>query len=1451
MEVNLEMVTMTEYIRVTPTSERTRKPTVPAVFESLHKLKNPNASTLSNRVNPFVDTSPPVFEFLAISEGAEEPVEFHYGVDQSPHLDTLEKQLKAIYPATFDIERATFSLQKKLIPPVEFSVAVFKDRLEADQLVYSPTEQDCSSITEENAPATENTTGVTDSGETTVQGEAWDSRSASPDRYIELDEQIFELDPSTQIPEGEPLTALDRPTITDRGTVLARPSIQELDPIGVQWSGRAERKQDWMTTLKLYANRDPDPNEYDPEQHPIGVLIDHLTEATQPIAFQVVWQRKPDWSDEAELRKEDLMEGRDTFAQRYLGPVFEMEERPDEEREYQVGSAATNRFDRIEAKHPKRTFTVNVRAVALPVERDSTALETRFDQLAQALDPLDGPFYRIDGQHVRSNGFRKKTKRKRARRLLQRVQAANIVTGRGKQKPDLVLNGDELGNLVVVPSAAELSIEGSRGARSEQQSRNPLPRPHPDLMEQFRDGMAIGYALDETGKPEEQPTCIPPSLLPTHFARFGTTGAGKSKASINDALSLYDATDGPVIIIDPKGDGMCQNYMRAHARRFGVTDLEENVLHFPIPEILPGFAFFNIKPALASDVNRIDAIQDKADHYEAIIKMVMGEDRYEQAVVAPNLIKYLTKVLYDEEYGLENGVHRESVDYFGHDQLENVLDQLWQAGPPDPDDSSVPRSDDPQVSQKILRQLQLDPNAFAMVMGGVSNRLDYISQDDHLRRIFNNTEPRFDFRDLLDERKVILFELGDLRDDAAKVMTGLIMTMLYDALNQRKQSIKQKPENYVVNLLVDEASNVVVSEAMNTLLEKGRSFRLSVGLSLQFPEQLETEGNRKVYLNVLNDVGSPIVGKIHVDQEIARVMAHEDMDPETFADRIRSLPRGEWITRLPSPTFGETGPEPFSLSPLPIPPGHPESEYPFSDRDETEFQDALTTLHERTQDSYGVPVVSTRPTSTPITDVTDRNGDEQSLDVTMAQVVRTVQISEGVRDENGWVPVTVVDTELLERVDADELDHRGYDVFPDVRESSPLIDIKLHDETSSVLCRLTADGEVAAKPDTSSPTGGGEKHDRVLFAIEEILDAAGFSMQVLDQNGHNRPDAVATHPEVDPTFNIEVETTTHTRPAKILTNLTKAQEADRIPLFVVTTFSDQHNGHDVARRVANILEDPVRRLRTGDTRLYTTNDTIAFNGGAAAPDGVSAARSVTDNSRQTRWFLRDGTLVLEDGAGETHVRLRDLANTSKDQFPATYSYDEDTGKYTVFKPGELPGTYESRDAFEADWVPVKRPFVPKIDLPVPDYGPNSYAILVVDEQNGDIDAHVFDPTTGMSRDLSALLEDINSGELHPAGTGTTNDSATSTDAQLAGDEHGIEAFAGSHLDEDEDGLVAVAEVYTAYQQFVENTEYDTKGKTRFTPALKEYVDTESKRKYLDGDTRRCYIGVKLTDDATH
>jgi len=593
-------------------------------------------------------------------------------------------------------------------------------------------------------------------------------------------------------------------------------------------------------------------------------------------------------------------------------------------------------------------------------------------------------------------------------------------------------------------------------------------------MSEFRDGMAIGYALNDTGEAEGKPTHIPPRLLPTHYGRFGTTGSGKSKALINDLLSLYDNTEGPTILIIPKNDDMAQNYMRAHGRRFGITDLEENVVHFPVPDVLPGFSFFDLEPSMESGRRREDAVQRKADHYEEILKLVMGTDRYERATVAPTLIKTLIKALFDEEYGRENGLYRASTDYFAHRQLEHVVDQLWEAGPPNENIGDAPRSSDEEVTRTIRRQLQLDPNTFANVMGGVGNRLAYISQDTHLRQIFNNTENQFDFRDVLDEDTVILFDLGDLRDDAARIMTGVILTNLDAALKDRKRTLSQHPDDYVVNLLVDEAASVVVSDIMNDLLEKGRGFRLSVGLSMQFPEQMEAEGGRKIYLNALNNIGSSLIGKINVDRELARAMAHEEMDPTDFANRIRSLPRGEWIASLPSPTFGETGPYPFSLEPLPIPPGHPESESPFTAREEEQFTETLSSMHEHISDRHGVsaePATSTTRPPADVHDVLDIASDD--LDGAIAKVVRSLQLREGCREENGWVAVKAVDDELRRHFDDVDAEPPSYDVLADIRERSRYLDTTVDIDADELRIRLTEAGEKIAMPDTGSVQAAG------------------------------------------------------------------------------------------------------------------------------------------------------------------------------------------------------------------------------------------------------------------------------------------------------------------------------------------------------------------------------------------
>ncbi|MFC6723483.1 conjugal transfer protein [Halobium palmae] len=1433
---------MREYLRVTPTSESLPVTEIPQVLASLHKLTTTASPSLAQKLNPLHSTRPLHFEFLALSEGADEPVEFYYGADE--HLDTLAKRLQSIYPSTFDIERVEVDLASKLIQPAEYTQEEFVDRLNEDGIHYEfasdeqpdpPAGPAGERSTDESVP--NKTDSVADGG----------TAPASNEQYlIEHEDGAIALAAPDTLSADQPLTTLAKPTVTSNGTVLARPALETVSPVGVQWYGNATREEDWMTVLTPFAE-DATDSLTTPDQpgDSLASLVDHLIEAEHPIAFQVVFQRKPDWTSDAEVRKENLIDGRDTFFQELVGPLLETNAQPSDRSERQLSEPVKQRVERITAKTPKRTFTANVRALAVPVDDDAAEdLDARMEALRPVFDPLDGPFYGIEGQRLRNKGFRQATKEKHARKVLTRLVNRDLDTGRGEKRPELVLNGNELAHFIIAPSSKQLTVEGTRGTRAEQQSRNPLPRPHQDLMRQFREGMAIGHALDENGEPEKQPTALPPSVLPTHYGRFGTTGSGKSKALINDILSLYENTDGPVILIDPKGDGMSQNYMRAHARRFGTTDLEENVVHFPMPDVLPGFSFFDLEPSMENGRRREDAVQRKADHYEEILKLVMGTDRYERATVAPTLIKTLIKALFDEEHGRENGMYRESTDYFAHRQLEHIVDQLWEAGPPNENLAEAPRSSDEEVVRTIRRQLQLDPNTFANVMGGVGNRLAYISQDTHLRQIFNNTENQFDFRDVLDENTVILFDLGDLRDEAARIMTGVILTNLDDALKERKRDLKQYPDDYVTNLLVDEAASVVVSDIMNDLLEKGRSFRLSVGLSMQFPEQMEAEGGRKVYLNALNNIGSSLVGKINVDRELAQAMAHEEMDPVDFANRIRSLPRGEWIASLPSPTFGETGPYPFSVKPLPIPAGHPESESPMDDREEDRFENSLSAIHEWANDEFGVPetgIASSERSPEAVQEILGTTN--QDLDQALAKTIRIIQLRNGVRDENGWVAVEDVDAELracFERVDSDPPD---YNVLADIRERSRLLDVDLDAAADELLVHLTDVGETAAAPDTGDTrASGNEAHDAVLLEIEAALTTLGFRVTILTQDGNERPDAKATHPDLDETFAIEAETTTPENPVKVLTNLKKAQDAGNIPLFVV-----RPGETDIywAERVEQILSPPVQQLANGETRFYTHDGHITFSGGATEQGGVTAVRPTAGetDSRRTVWTREDDELVLRDGDGTEYTRLSTLADVSKDRVPAIYSYDHAADEYVVYEQGEQH-VYSSKDAFETDWVRIKKPFVPEAELLTPDYGSESYAIVILPNEDEPV---VY--TDGETHSVETLFETVTSsgdGGVADQKSGTAQQTEASPIDDIVDDPDAvIERFADLHLNEDTESTVAAGDVYKRYEQWAKRNDIEPDTKSWFARRLSNHVTFKRTTQRENGDPVRYYEGLAL------
>lgn len=1136
------------------------------------------------------------------------------------------------------------------------------------------------------------------------------------------------------------------------------------------------------------------------------------------------------------------------------------------------------RFDHLEATDPHTTFVANVRLAALPTaEQSREDVAATLRELWADLDHLEGDYYQLAsppsslGERLagllRVQGARH---RQRLRRLCRRKVVTPVFghTRHNSRKwwPDLVCSADELAAWTAIPSTAALPDQVTEHLPH----RPAHTDPHEGLPPAIRDryvgpdvaGVRLGYLLTDDGGPAlDEPFNVPVQDQRHHSLALGGTGTGKSTDAGDRASQYPDETRGPTIIFTGPGANIGRYTMRALAARHGLDWLEEHVHWFPVPSVVPGVAPLNLESVWArGDIHeRWDAVTEIRDRLVAILRGLMNGEAYDEAQWSKRVINRCIEAAFDPEYWEQNAPvpSRPGPDACQFEHIRAVLDRLAEAGQSDAVPPPQLSTDDDQTFERVL---DFSDPVFGNIIGGAYGRLDTIADDRRRRLLFASREPEFEFGEILDSDDVYVFDLSALQDEPQQLMALTLVTLLNNALQSAHSRgwLQKQPDDYLVNVVIDEAAFVAGSDYFTQLLAEGRNYRIGLDLSTQYLEQFADEVDTSAMRNVIANTDTKLVGTHMPSDRLAEVLQPEGLDVTEVRQQVRDLPEAHRVALLPRQIETER-PQLLTLHRGPLPAWHPDSDAtPF---DEQAFEATLDRIRERTQEQYGVTDevrdgVYEGWDSTLVGEVAVEDGADRPLEVVMAEAIRTVQLQQNVREANGWIDIEPVDEELVSRLADDALEEQGYGVLPKVRKGSDLVEVDLQtaedEEGHRVVTRLTAEGEDAAAPDTGQgQVAGGEDHDDALLAIEDALTACGFSVQIITQDGTDQPDALATHPAVESTFSIEAETTTYERPAKVLENLAKAQRAGHIPLFVVTGDDTEVSSRDVAQRVANILAEPVNQLASGETRLYTRDDPITVDGGDDAEELI-AARPATGDSRETRWVQHDGEFVLESADGTEHARVTDIDTLSKTQVPAVYTQDEAADTYTVMTPGELPTIYESRDAFEADWVPIKRPFLPEDDLPVPDYTEYSYAIVMLDVEENEAAATIYDPIDETSRPLDTLLADVEAGVLEPAVPAASAADRNDAEAKhTAGDDtYGVGAFVASHVTGVDDGVVAVADVYGAYTEFALRNGYEVQSDTRFTQALKEHVNVESKRKYLDGDTRRCYLGIELVDDAS-
>lgn len=914
------------YIRIEPSRERVDPSDIVSRLAGLRKLR------MGWKIKFDPRRSPPTFEFLALTQGDGAPVRFYLGVDDEDLLPTLESELQTAYPASYDIYDEPVDLRAEL--------------------------------------------------------------ASHGHRDDENDADVNAEGGETALGDGDDVSLSDR------------------TPFAALWSGIGERSRDWMTPIKQYSQvQEEATRSGNPARAPLATAVERLTEATAPTALQVLFTRYSSWQKLAEGRKKQIETKHDGALQSARTSLADMVYGADQERirdrrrgrdpphvgesTRQTSSAASgevaSRQALIDQKGPSQTFLVNLRTVSVlsedPQDVDRAQAVNNIETLANAFNHLDGYFYHLDGSRVsKSLTNIRDPARKELSRLLNRSFNQSSMR---KRRPQLILNADELANFVAVPSAQTLTTEGSRGARGKERLRQPLPLPDPDLLEEFSGpGMAVGKPLRNRNEPLDQPIRIPPDLLTTSYIRAASTGSGKSTATQAEMLSLHEHVDGPTVLLEGKGDGMAENYLHAHYATNGNLD---DVYYFNAPDTLPAVSFFDIRPALAMGRSREDAVQDKVEHFHEIMRLILGEERHEQAYVANEILTFLIKALFDREYGQDAFSLEDLIQAVFRMSRDRTLPELCEANS--------------HIEQSLVQKCQVDDHQFQQTMGAAANRLDKLVEHEHLYQMFTHVPEwddeaeeyvgnAFDFREFVDDDAVILFDLGEFRAESQHALTMILLSNLWDAVQGRRgggrslnggaRQSESDAEDTIVNMIIEEAAAVATSSLVyEQFIPQGRAFGVSLGLILQYPEQVaQYSTSDRAYTEILNNVKTKLIGNIATDAKLAESMAHENLSTTEFRNRVSRLPAGEWIAQLPSPQFGQTGPAPFSLASLPIPDGHPESDAPLSGDDRHLFEEQqIPRVMRRTQDECSLPGRTNQFAREEVRETLEEVGDDTDAEV--------------------------------------------------------------------------------------------------------------------------------------------------------------------------------------------------------------------------------------------------------------------------------------------------------------------------------------------------------------------------------------------------------------------------------------------------------------------------------------
>lgn len=172
-------------------------------------------------------------------------------------------------------------------------------------------------------------------------------------------------------------------------------------------------------------------------------------------------------------------------------------------------------------------------------------------------------------------------------------------------------------------------------------------------------------------------------------------------------------------------------------------------------------------------------------------------------------------------------------------------------------------------------------SALANFVPYITNKFDPFVSNDIMRPVIAQQKSVFNFRDIMDKKKILLVNLSKGRlGDINSNLIGLLLVGKITMAALSRVDIVGKQEVNDFHLYIDEFQNVT-TDSINTILSEARKYRLSLNVAHQYIEQLDESIKNAIFGNV----GSMFVHRVSVEN--AEVFAKQFAPTITAADVIK------------------------------------------------------------------------------------------------------------------------------------------------------------------------------------------------------------------------------------------------------------------------------------------------------------------------------------------------------------------------------------------------------------------------------------------------------------------------------------------------------------------------------------------------------------------------------------